>query len=129
MISEIGAGGRYQHTCPVPIAQEMLIERKYGELRFYWWGSPHRLYVRGESIDGSPLGIRGSRVEAFAANSPDSLLAGYPARVTFAEATVDNRAPPAPETFAIEVFEGNQFMEAIPLRYVPRLCHCVGSPW
>lgn len=110
----------------MPIPQEATLEREYGVLHLFWWGSPHRLYMAARGANGRPLMISGPRVEPFEPRGAGDLLAAYTSRVTFVESSIADST--AAETFIIEVRDRGELREEIELRYVPRQCTCVYDP-
>ncbi len=114
---------RASDTCSAPTARAFEVQRDYGNVTFYWWGSPHRLYLSGSTADGRPLEFRGDRVEVYEDTS-GSFLAEYSHRITFfqGESLLDK---PAPEHVVIEILgPDGRSLETIQAEYEPVLCSC-----
>jgi len=114
---------RISNTCSVPIARLFQAERQYGDLTFYWWGSPHRLYLAGRTAAGQQLEFRGDRVESYD-DSSGSFLAEYSHRITFHQGN-DLLNKPTPEHVVIEVLgPDGRSLDTIQGTYEAVLCSC-----
>ena len=126
----IGTDGYFSDTCPIPIARELEFDRDYGTVNMYWWGTPHRLRISGQTPNGEPLGIGVNRVDP-TGRSQDSPEPGDERVVTFFQGQshlipADPPHPDETEAFSITVFGADgESLEDIPLRYLPRRCTCV----
>ena len=129
-IRGIGTDGYFSDTCPIPIARELEFDRDYGTVNMYWWGTPHRLRISGQTSDGESLGIGVNRVDP-TGRSQDSPEPSDERVVTFFQGQshlipADPPHPEETEAFSITVFGADgEPLEEIPLRYLPRACTCV----
>jgi hypothetical protein len=122
-IKETGHGLLFSPRCATSVAAEQEFPRAYGTIRARWWGSPHRLYVVARAHDGTPLTIRGPRVEDYSANRARSPVAQFDHRITFQVNDFD--VNPSSETFAFEVFgDANEPIERLEMTYIPQRCTC-----
>ena len=128
-IDGVGTTGFFSDTCPVPIAREFAFDRDYGVVTMYWWGSPHRLRISGQTPDGEALGIGVNRIDPTGRRqySPDPRESRV---VTFFQGQshlipADPPLPSQTETFSITVFRSDgEPLEEIELRYLPKACTC-----
>src|SRR5262245_13577413 len=99
-IKETGRGLFFSPKCATSIAAEQEFPRTYGTIRMMWWGDPHRLYIIARAHDGTPLTIRGPRVEDYSTDRGPSPLKRFDHRITFQVNQYD--VDPSSETFAFE---------------------------
>ena len=126
-IDGIGTTGYFDDTCPVPIAREQELDRNYGVINLYFWGSPHRLRISARTHEGEPLWIWSARSDAVRMGGSrlpsDSSVFTFQGRRNFLPSQ-----PPLPEetkTFSIRVSRPHgELLEEIELRYAPVVCTC-----
>ena len=113
---------RISNSCPVPTAREFEIALPVGSATFFWWGSPHRLYLSARGADGEELQFSGDRVETYQ-NSSGSFLAEYSQRVTFLQGNDLVNTKPEAEDLVIDIVSG-QTAYSIRATYDVQLCSC-----
>lgn len=126
-IDGIGTTGYFDDTCPVPIAREQELDREYGVINLYLWGSPHRLRISARTHEGEPLWIWSARSDNVRLGGwrlpSDSSVFTFQGRHSFLPSQ-----PPLPEeteTFSIRVSRPHgELLEEIELRYAPVVCTC-----
>ncbi|MDE0002195.1 MAG: hypothetical protein OXQ29_05840 [Rhodospirillaceae bacterium] len=126
-IDGIETTGFFDDTCPVPIAREQELDRAYGVINLYLWGSPHRLRISARTHEGEPIWIwsaRSDNVRLGGSRLPsDSIVFTFQGRHNFLPSQ-----PPVPEetaTFPIRVSRPHgELLEEIELRYAPVVCTC-----
>jgi hypothetical protein len=122
-IKETGRGLLFFPKCATTVAAEQEFPRTYGTVRVMWWGDPHRLYIVARARDGTPLTIRGPRVENYSTERRLSRLKRFDHQITFQVNQYD--VDPSSETFAFEVLgEDLEPFERLEMTYVPQRCTC-----
>ena len=122
-IKVTGRGLFFSPKCATTVAAEQEFPRAYGTVRVMWWGSPHRLYIVARAHDGTPLTIRGLRVEGYSTDRPRSFLAQFDHRITFEGNDFDIN--PSSQAFAFEVLgEALEPIDRLEMTYIPKRCTC-----
>ena len=122
-IKVTGRGFFLSPECATSVAAEQEFSRGYGTIRMLWWGDPHSLYIVARARDGTPLMIRGPRVEVFSSDRVHSPLARFDHRITFQVNDFD--VNPSSETFVFEVLgEVPEPIERLEMTYIPQRCTC-----
>lgn len=126
-IDGIGTTEYFDDTCPVPIAREQELDRTYGVINLYLWGSPHRLRISARTYEGEPLWIwsAGSdNVRLGRSSLPtDSIVITFQGRRNFLPSQPPRREET--ETFSVSVSRPDgELLEQMELRYAPVVRTC-----
>ena len=114
---------RASDTCTPSLARTFEMRRAYGTIKFEWWGSPHRLYLRATRSDGQALAIRGDGIEVYE-NASGSWLSEYSHRKTFPVENLLLSDRPDEVPFTVEIVADGQLIDVIGATYRAQLCSC-----
>lgn len=118
---------RSSNSCPIPVPRVFEVERSYGDVKFEWWGSPHKLYMSATAPDGQRLGIRGEKVEVYE-NTSGSWLASYSHRIVFSGSNLLDK--PASRRLTIEIVGADgTTLDSIDATYDTVECTCPVPDW